>query len=144
MDVLYNKDGWGCHGCLVWYSLFCQRWPLMVDVGDTALFQPDDDRRCQFLSTSILQPFSSRPLKMPYTYFIRGGFIASFLNWRNFLLNTKQWITKNNLISIQARIAQLVAYRLGGTSEVPGSNPGKDENFSVKICNWIVRIWIQI
>ena len=40
---------------------------------------------------------------------------------------------------IQARIAQLVAYWLG-TGEVPGSNPGKGENFSVKISNWIVRI----
>ena len=40
---------------------------------------------------------------------------------------------------IQARIAQLVAYRLG-TEKVPGSNPGKGENFSVKISNWIVRI----
>ena len=39
--------------------------------------------------------------------------------------------------SIQARIAQLVAYR-HGTGEVPGSNPGKGENFSVKINNWIV------
>ena len=35
---------------------------------------------------------------------------------------------------IQARIAQLVAYRLG-TGKVPGSNPGKGENFSVKISN---------
>ena len=35
------------------------------------------------------------------------------------------------LSSIQARIAQLVAYRLG-TGKVPGSNPGKGENFSVK------------
>ena len=26
------------------------------------------------------------------------------------------------------------------TGEVPGSNPGKGENFSVKISNWIVRI----
>ena len=42
---------------------------------------------------------------------------------------------------IQARIAQLVAYRLGA-EEVPGSNPGKGENYSVKISNWIVRIWI--
>ena len=33
----------------------------------------------------------------------------------------------------------LVAYRLG-TGEVLGSNPGKDENFSVKISNWIVPI----
>ena len=40
---------------------------------------------------------------------------------------------------IQARIAQLVAYRLG-TGEVPGSHPDKGENFSVKISNWIVRI----
>ena len=30
------------------------------------------------------------------------------------------------------RIAQLVAYRLG-TGEVPGSNPSKGENFSMKI-----------
>ena len=35
---------------------------------------------------------------------------------------------------IQARIAQLVAYRLG-TGEVRGSNPGKGENFSMKIRN---------
>ena len=42
-------------------------------------------------------------------------------------------------IDIQARIAQLVAYRLG-TGEVPGSNPGKGENFSVKLSNWIVQI----
>ena len=35
---------------------------------------------------------------------------------------------KYRLHGIQARIAQLVAYRLG-TSEVPGSNPGKGENF---------------
>ena len=42
---------------------------------------------------------------------------------------------------VQARIAQLVAYRLG-TRVVPGpgSNPGKEDNFSVKIRNWIVRI----
>ena len=40
---------------------------------------------------------------------------------------------------IQARIAQLVAYWLG-SGEVPGSNPGKAENFSVKISNWIVQI----
>ena len=36
----------------------------------------------------------------------------------------------------QARIAQLVSYRLG-TREVLGSNPSKGENFSVKISNWI-------
>ena len=34
--------------------------------------------------------------------------------------------------SLKARIAQLVAYRLG-TGEVADSNPGKGENFSVKI-----------
>ena len=33
---------------------------------------------------------------------------------------------------IQAGIAQLVADRLS-TSDVPGSNPGKVENFSMKI-----------
>ena len=45
----------------------------------------------------------------------------------------------NMLVKIQARIAQLVAYRLG-TGMVPGSNPGKGDNFSVKISNWIVQI----
>ena len=35
---------------------------------------------------------------------------------------------------IQARIVQLVAYRLG-TGEVPYSNPGKGENFSMEISN---------
>ena len=37
-------------------------------------------------------------------------------------------------IPIQARLAQLVAYWFG-TREVPGSNPGKGDNFSVKISN---------
>ena len=36
-----------------------------------------------------------------------------------------------NLNVFGARIAQLVAYRLG-TGKVPDSNPGKGENFSVK------------
>ena len=35
---------------------------------------------------------------------------------------------------IQARIAQLLAYRLG-TRVVPGPNPSKGENFSMKISN---------
>ena len=43
-----------------------------------------------------------------------------------------------NVGPIQARMAQLVAYRLG-SGEVPGSNPDKGENFSVKISNWIVH-----
>ena len=46
-------------------------------------------------------------------------------------------------VVIRARIAQLVAY-LFGTGEVPGSNPGKGKNFSLKISNWIVQIWIRI
>ena len=37
---------------------------------------------------------------------------------------------------MQARIAQLLANQLG-TGEVPGSNPGKGENFSMKISNWL-------
>ena len=49
----------------------------------------------------------------------------------------------NVMGDIQVRIVQLVAYRLG-TGEVHGSNPGKGENFSVKISIWIVRIWILI
>ena len=39
-------------------------------------------------------------------------------------------------LHIQARKAQLVAYWLG-TGEVPGSNPGKGENFLMKISNGI-------
>ena len=45
----------------------------------------------------------------------------------------------NHKNSIQARIAQLLAYQLG-TEEVPGSNPGKGDNFSMKISNQILRI----
>ena len=45
-------------------------------------------------------------------------------------------------VFIQATIAQLVAYQ-HGTGEVPGSNPSNGENFSVKISNWIILIWIQ-
>ena len=45
----------------------------------------------------------------------------------------------NSYTGIQARIAPLVAYWLGA-GEVPGSNPGKGENFSGKISNKIVRI----
>ena len=42
-------------------------------------------------------------------------------------------LSKSSIDSkIQARIAHLVAHRLG-TGEVPGSNPGKGENFSMKI-----------
>ena len=37
-------------------------------------------------------------------------------------------------LGYQARVAQLEAYRLG-TREVPGSNPGKGENFAKKISN---------
>ena len=48
-----------------------------------------------------------------------------------------QALSKHLRIFIQARIAQLVEYQLG-TGEVPGSNSGKGENFSVKISNWIV------
>ena len=46
--------------------------------------------------------------------------------------------TKTSFLFFQAWIAQLVAYRLGN-GEVPGSNPGKGENFSVKISNWVVN-----
>ena len=52
----------------------------------------------------------------------------------SYLENTQidtAFICPKDELLIQARIAQLVAYRLG-TGEVPGSNPGKCENFSVK------------
>ena len=48
-------------------------------------------------------------------------------------------LSANLKLRIQARIAQLAAYRLG-TRELPGSNPGKVVYFSVKISNWIVQI----
>ena len=48
------------------------------------------------------------------------------------LVALKPVTSAHNLKSIQARIAQLVAYQ-PGTSEVLGSNPGKGENFSMKI-----------
>ena len=41
--------------------------------------------------------------------------------------------------AFKKRIAQLVAIWLG-TGEVPGSNSGKGENFSVKISNWMLCI----
>ena len=44
-----------------------------------------------------------------------------------------------NELNIQARIAQLVAYRLG-TGEVPGSNSDKGDNFSVKITFELTKI----
>ena len=52
-----------------------------------------------------------------------------------YITDKKKWIKLlNNIFYVQ-----LVAYRLG-TGKVPGSNPGKGKNFSVKICSWIVRI----
>ena len=53
------------------------------------------------------------------------------------------FLTGRKQREIQARIAQLVAYRLG-TVEVPGSNTGKGKNFLVKISYWIVRISIRL
>ena len=50
---------------------------------------------------------------------------------QNFILD---YILLKFFKGIQARKAQLVAYRLG-TGEVKGSNPGKGENFSMKISN---------
>ena len=44
---------------------------------------------------------------------------------------------------IQARRAQLVAFRLG-TREVPGSNPGNGENFSVKIIKWSMPLMATV
>ena len=60
-------------------------------------------------------------------------------------LEKKTEITLFLLLStlIQSRIAQLIAYQIV-TGEVLGSNPGKSENFSMKISNWIFWIWIQI
>ena len=56
-------------------------------------------------------------------------------NWQRFAsqatLTDRQKDRHNNchnIMSIQARIAQLVAYRIS-TGEVPGSNSGKGENF---------------
>ena len=70
----------------------------------------------------------------------RKSIFLTFLVLSCLIFRSLLYLTNSKLfIAIQARIAQLVAYRLG-TGEVPGSNPGKGENFSVKISNWIVRI----
>ena len=42
----------------------------------------------------------------------------------------------NEFNVIQAKKAQLLSYQLG-TKEVPGSNSGKGENFSMKISKFI-------
>ena len=73
-------------------------------------------------------------------------FLHFFFRWtvsKTHILIVSIAYGKNNLPilltfpnSIKARIAQLVAYRLG-IGEVLGSNPGKGENFSMKISNWI-------
>ena len=57
------------------------------------------------------------------------------------LINVVIHFIMNIIKCIKARIAELVAYRLG-TREVPGSYPGKGVNFSVKTTNWIVFIQI--
>ena len=50
------------HCCFLgWHRPSCSF--LLVDVDQTALFQPVDGRRS---SMSILQPFSSRPLRLGY------------------------------------------------------------------------------
>ena len=73
--------------------------------------------------------------------FNRFGKSDLFVTLANFVLLQANLIIQQGLyfFLLQARIAQLVAYQLG-TREVLGSNPGKGENFSVKISNWIVRI----
>ena len=50
------------------------------------------------------------------------------------LINTFEILLRR----IQVRIAQLVADWLG-TREVPGSNPGKSENFSVKLVTGLFK-----
>ena len=59
---------------------------------------------------------------------------------REFFFNCKIFTF---LLMIQARIAQLVAYRLG-TRKVPGSNPGKGEKFSMKKSNRLNSIWMEL
>ena len=54
-----------------------------------------------------------------------------FINTNTYAMNnTSNYV--NLCLTIQARIAQLVAYWLG-IGEFLGFNPGKGENFSVKI-----------
>ena len=86
-------------------------------------------RQC---STSSNFVFTCKSRKCPTSNF----YIVEFEI--NQLLLEVKW-----LLLIQARIAQFVVYRLG-TGEVLGSNPDMGDNFSVKIRNWIVRIWIWI
>ena len=77
--------------------------------------------------------------KYPVFIWSKVGRFANGLVFKWFWTKGNSDRTSNDIIAIQARIAQLVAYGLD-TGEVPRSNPGKDKNFSVKISNWIVRI----
>ena len=58
-------------------------------------------------------------------------------------MNSWNWKWCYFFCTIQAWIAQLVAHRLG-TREVQGSNPCKGDNFSMKISNRLIQIWIRI
>ena len=70
---------------------------------------------------------------LSYTASLGKSFFCLFVFCLFMMLN----VLLSFCFNIQARIAQLVAYRLG-TGEIPGSNPSKGDNFSVKISNWIV------
>ena len=96
-----------------------------------------------FLRTPNLHPFvfSSSPIISNYFFVGHKPTICAHLwikiSWPLFCFNFNASFDResnNTFFAIQARMAQLVAYRLG-TGEVPGSNPGKGENFSMKISN---------
>ena len=88
---------------------------------------------------NTLTPFHGIGVKKAFSFFsiIRCTYVYKIYYYFS-------WTHSPNMIclllyvstNIQARIAQLVAYRLG-TGEVLGSNPGKGENFSMKISNWL-------
>ena len=71
-------------------------------------------------------PYCRKCIGKKFTGFFFGVFVILGASRCHLKIKTV-WI-------IQARIAQLVSYRLG-TGEVPGSNPSKGENFSMKISN---------
>ena len=99
--------------------------------------------RLAWLSTIDFQPIVDIFCPLLFMFVSMGNhniglFIKCFENWpeqADAKSTTSYFLGPTFIRNIQARIAQLIAYRLG-TWVVPGSNPGEGENFSMKINNW--------
>ena len=81
-----------------------------------------------------VESFAYWPTELTYLGVESTAYVSLLVVKLTLLVNVLETSKPNQTEKIQARIAQLVAYRLG-TGEVTGSNPGKGENFSLKISN---------